>query len=120
MSLRVIVDRKRWLRGQGASYLLDPISDKMCCLGFAALVTGGTEDQILGKRVPSEVPELLPMLVVPHSCRAADCSSSDLEDFPLAQKLMEANDDRGSTDAFRETEIIQLGTEAGLEFEFVG
>lgn len=36
---KLIIDRSRWLRGEGcdASYLLRPADNKMCCLGFDML-----------------------------------------------------------------------------------
>lgn len=47
--MKVIVDRKRWLHGEGRdgfSVLYREEDGKMCCIGFACVEAGMTIDQI--------------------------------------------------------------------------
>lgn len=57
ITLNVIVDRSRWLRGEGEkrSLLLRTTDDKMCCLGFACLAAGHTIEEISDMATPSEL-----------------------------------------------------------------
>ena len=49
---KLIIDRKKWYRGRGASGSSLLLSDgTMCCLGFYALSCGKTEDDISGKQL---------------------------------------------------------------------
>lgn len=54
--MKVIVDRSRWLRGEGGecSSLQRDCDGKRCCLGFACLAAGATEDQIAGFGDPGD------------------------------------------------------------------
>lgn len=47
--MRVVIDRKRWLRGEGTSnsFLLRASDGKMCCLGHVCKAYGKTDDELL-------------------------------------------------------------------------
>jgi hypothetical protein len=53
--MKLIIDRERWLRGEGAdeSYLLRSRDSKMCCLGFFGLACNLTENQIINECMPN-------------------------------------------------------------------
>ena len=53
-TMKVIVDRSRWLRGEGSMVsALQRITDgKRCCIGFACLTAGAIEDDIIGVANP--------------------------------------------------------------------
>jgi hypothetical protein len=50
--MKLTIDRKKWLRGTGDSFLLSPRDGKMCCLGFYALACGLTENDIRDQLTP--------------------------------------------------------------------
>lgn len=56
--MAVVIDRSKWLQGEYFSFLLRPRDGRMCCLGFVAKACGATNEQILGKCTPSEVPQI--------------------------------------------------------------
>lgn len=53
----LIIDRKRWLRGEGeeVSSLLRRYDNKMCCLGFLCLAIGFSPTQITGIASPARL-----------------------------------------------------------------
>lgn len=112
---KVIVDRAKWNRGDFEhSALLNEYG--MCCLGFACIALGLTEEDIRDLRTPADVRGLenkpaarkIPLLL----------SGNGGNSF-FAHKLMVAND-KQMDDTERETQIIHLGLGAELEFEFIG
>jgi hypothetical protein len=51
--MELVIDRSKWLRGEGdKSALLRASDGKMCCLGFYCLAVGLTENQIRNKGFP--------------------------------------------------------------------
>lgn len=127
--LKVIIDRKTWLRGQGADdsqllipdELIDHVKGQMCCLGFACLAAGMSKDQIRGIQSPYGLDN-------PPSFALA--SSRAEMDSPI-NCLMTINDAivsdtypehvRGKvidSEAARERLIVEYGLKAGIEFSF--
>lgn len=54
--LKVVIDRQRWLRGEGSdrSLLLREGDGKMCCLGFVCRAVGMGEADIVNQGAPNE------------------------------------------------------------------
>lgn len=103
--LKVIVNRKRWYRGQGDEYsalLLD--NNKMCCIGFLARKLGYTPKDIRNRATLYEV------------------SNRDEFENEYDSTLSEAykvNDEIMITDNKRERRLITLGKRMGVQFEFI-
>lgn len=111
----VVIDRSRWLRGEGSnqSYLLRKDDQKMCCVGFLC--------QALGYE-PGEIEGLVEM-------RELDCSDQDkLQDSlyclgigsygdSILGSLYVVNDQHDLPN--REQEIISLGQQLNVNFTFV-
>lgn len=109
--LKVVVDRRTWGRGDPSnSALLSSTTGKMCCLGFACLAAGLTKEQIKDRRVPSHIRDLLPAAL-------NKLVSAGGLDSTVANLMMYEND-RGNPEC-REAKLIELGCEAGIEFEFI-
>lgn len=114
--MKVVVDRKTWLRGEGGenSYLKRD-DGKMCCLGFACVQAGLDKDDIAGRYSPADVIERgirLPAGVF-------SLVSPSGSDSQVCESLMLTNDDKHYLDEEREAKLITLGKEVGLEFEFI-
>lgn len=136
--LKVIVDRKRWYRGllpDHSALIVDPggaqygvskkYADHMCCLGFACIAAGLSEDDILGTRTPADVfddepnpivPDGLSKLVLPYGTSGSVVRWTD---SAICISLMDINDNRDISEKFRENRIKDLGKQVGLDFEFV-
>lgn len=55
--MKVVIDRKRWLRGEGSSTskLLRSSDGKMCCLGFVCIQAGASETDIMDISSPISI-----------------------------------------------------------------
>lgn len=118
----VIIDRKKWSRGNlsGNALLVNrafrndlmnvapmPKIGRMCCLGFACLVLGATRKEISGETMPSTVEKELPGL----NYRNGDTSFS--------KQASAINDNPDITDKEREKQLKKLARENGFIFKFV-
>lgn len=110
---KVIIDRKRWLHAETNSQLLRKSDGKMCCLGFACLALGFSEEDIAGHSTPLHTKKVIPGLSIKNI-------NNEYIDTRTTSYLMWTNDYTGMSDTEREARIIELGKKAGLEFEFVG
>lgn len=99
MITRVVVDRSKWLRGEGSykSRLLRPADGRMCCMGSAALAKGLSKDEIRDVQSVEKWPGLFPN----HYARLYTLNDS-IFDF-----------------GHREEDIQAAGQEVGLDFVFV-
>ena len=111
--LNVVIDRQRWLRGEGndSSYLLRRSDARMCCMGFACLADGATEDMITGQTTV-------------HNLIRANEANEWRPTFKhgIANNLFSlyATNDQQDLDAGeRESRIIAYGREVDIEFSFV-
>jgi hypothetical protein len=130
--LKVVVDRTKWLRGQGGvvSYLLAPppsqvaipphLEGKMCCLGFACKVLDYTDDDIRGFKTLGDPHDVEPEHLRGAAGRLAARvgMKSHLIDSALSS-LYATNDSRELKDAAREAELIRLGAKINIEFTFI-
>lgn len=118
--LNVTIDRNLWLRGEGdrGSCLLAP-DGRMCCLGFACLAAGETKEAIHGlpdlETLAGCLDDISPALHLLVRDEPAALVNSE-----LGIDLMKTNDDPSLSPAARESEIVRLGLEAGINFTFEG
>ena len=109
--LHVVVDRSRWLRGEGSmkSFLFRPTDGKMCCLGFACLANGDNESVISGARSPSAwwiESQALPGIKTNWGWNAY-------------VEAMSINDAQDLRDAKREEMLTETLARVGIELTFV-
>lgn len=120
---RLTIDRSRWLRGpllgskNDYSCLLRRGDMRMCCLGFLAVDCGIPKEDLLEVASPAATSKAHRRLwpegtLVPNSF-------GELENSLLMEKLMAANDDAGTDEAFREKRIQELFSLIGYEVVFV-
>jgi hypothetical protein len=115
--LKVIVDRERWLRGEGSNAsALYREDGKMCCMGFAAIAAGYKKSDLLGlKSIHSlEIATRQRVIVAPENCSITE-DENNLKYHPLYVQ----NDAGLTTDAEKEETLIRMGKKVGIEFSFV-
>lgn len=117
--MKVIIDRTKWIRGNPAKSAL-LVDGKMCCLGFHALACGYTNEQMEGVRTPMSLMSQSHVNNYPVNM-AHIMPMGELEKGNTVWQLMHINDDPDIdvTDAMREQEIIELGKQIDIEFEFI-
>ncbi len=116
--LRVIVDRSRWYRGKGSveSRLRRSVDGQMCCLGFACLAAGHSEDDITEAATPLELRSSL--LPGTEEYRAARKRLDDGHGTAIGEAI-NINDSRHITDEERERDLARILTQVGIDLEFV-
>lgn len=126
--MKFTIDRRTWLRGQGSmNSALLTAKGCMCCLGFRAIASGLSRDQILGcsdpasvyeqKRVGSGIMAIDGALVVRKFNGNVDmgvCVSSS------CHLIISVNDGPSISDSTREHSLTSLFETIGDEVEFVG
>lgn len=122
--LKVVVDRAKWLHGEGPSMsMLHRAHDgKMCCLGFACLAAGVTKEQMQTYTDPADLMRRFHDNLQPLPALEGLIRREKNVPYPntTASILMEDNDKEGIKDNLREKRIIEKGAKAGIAFEFVG
>lgn len=114
---KVVVDRQKWLRGEGSadSYLLRSKDSKMCCLGFACVALGVKKELLEDLRTPcnlyseefDKLKGLITRNIIGAPVNKITCSAA-----------MSLNDCKSISDAEREEELIEAGKKMDIEFEF--
>ena len=112
----LIVQRKKWLRGEGDSYLKREKDGKMCCLGFACLAAGLKPKEILGIESPATVCENLEDSVI----QSLVLSKNPTENTTLCYKMMCTNDSLNIDDVDREANLTKLFKRMGTKVIFKG
>lgn len=121
------IDRNSWSRGiPKDTCLLN--ANGMCCLGFAALACGYSEDQIKGEERPEE---LVNNLLRRNKGKEGfnlwfdgliERSGSDCYPFnstKICEDIIECNDSYDLSDEEREEELKNLFGKLGVEVDFV-
>jgi len=113
--MQLVIDRRLWLRGQGAdsSYLLDSETGQMCCLGFLCVAVGINENAIAGVRAPCclvSTTELHPWLEFLTNGRYPST---------ISQNLTKANDAKSMTDMDREQTLRTDFKAHGINVKFI-
>jgi hypothetical protein len=119
--MKLVIDRKRWMRGEGSGYLFDSETKKMCCLGFDLRAGGMRADAIRDYGCPSSVaskpsfPESSLWLV---EQKTTDNGTYTVESRDGLQ-LMELNDKKELSESERESGIAAIFAKHGVEVEFI-
>ena len=119
--LKVEVDRRTWLRGEGSrdSFLLRRSDGKMCCLGSVALALGYTQDQIRGYTTPSALTDVTKFVdtgfVFKESTEAGPAPTQTCHD------MMKDNDSQNPSykDSEREEDLTRFAKKLGIELVFI-
>jgi len=109
-----VIKKSKWRRniGQNNGLLLDPKTNKMCCLGFDAIRRGCKPRDIRNHGSPEEVN--------PEKADFSGLVNRSRVNTEICRQLMRINDDDSSIDNNeRQERIIKLGRKAGIEFRFV-
>jgi len=120
---KLVIDRSRWLPLEaqtGGSWLYDPDTNRMCCLGLFFESLGWSKESIKNKATPIELQR--------HEKKFNSIPkwllTSNGNDSKIASLLMSANDGGGVFDglslADREAKIISIFAEQDIELSFVG
>ena len=123
-ALKVVIDRKRWLRGEGTarSRLLRPEDGKMCCIGFVAKAAGVEDVEMKDKSALASVAGVLIGVWPILRCL------QHLDSGGVLQKAYSVND-YGShifypgtkeAEASREARIVELLAKANIHVTFEG
>jgi hypothetical protein len=110
--MKLIIDRNKWLRGEGDedSYLLRSSDGKMCCLGFLAKECGHADCEISDVCAPPKIRN--------RKSKMNDLVEGSLPSG-LCSELMMENDDQGKSDSYREMFIKEKLSELDIEVEFI-
>lgn len=101
----VTIKRSRWSTKPEENRLLDPVSKRMCCLGFCALAAGYKRSDIIERAEPDELID----------------KSKWEEKFgklPVAS-MMRINDNVDMSRKEKEPKLIELAAKAGVTLQFV-
>lgn len=117
--LKVTVDRRRWLRGEGsvASSLFDDYNKKMCCLGFATRACGCSIDKIRGQASPACV--VIGHTNTKESLARFLAAKSEVKNSGATGRMITINDDIKINDAEREDRLKKWGKKLNIQFTFV-
>lgn len=127
--LNVVIDRAKWRRGgrpSTSSYDPGRVSDKygdtkllndmemMCCLGFCALALGIAKNRLKAFPNPVNLGEVIEPIT------QISPENGLVEDSRFSVDAMAVNDSRGISEEERESRLIELGKDNGVNFEFEG
>jgi len=108
----IIINRKRWARGNQGGYLLNAQSGKMCCLGFCAKSFGISTENIIGINMPKNITSLqkdkLPKWLL------LGYGPVDVEELAFI------NDESTFSDEEREEKIKKIFKKHKINVKFVG
>jgi hypothetical protein len=114
--MKLVIDRKRWLRGNPDESCLLTLDGRMCCLGFFGLVCGFAPEQLLGRGGPTNV--VVDEVIWPEwlFCGLIRKPYPPYSDDGI--KLMRENDKVDIPSEERETRIAEIFARHGVEVEF--
>lgn len=101
----VTIKRSRWSTKPEDNRLLDPVSKRMCCLGFCALAAGYTRNEILDVAEPPEL-------------AISSMWLEKFKDLPITS-MMTINDSKDMSRKEKEPKLIKLAAKAGVTLQFV-
>ena len=114
--MRLTIQRSRWLRGHPYSYLLNDEGD-MCCLGFLCKDKGIRDKDILNMPGPWMLLALRPQLSDILSGLAFRDDDVRMN-TTFSEDAIEINDDIDLSEENRESQLIDLFKEKGIELVF--
>jgi hypothetical protein len=113
--MKLVIDRVKWLRGEGtmASRLLRSQDKKMCCIGFLCRAYGVLDGALEDVRSSQDLLTFdLPAWLKDNDFIGAGKYSDLFEAYS-------ANDDKGWNESMREERIITLFIKHDVEVEFI-
>jgi hypothetical protein len=131
MTMKLTIDRAKWLRGEGSgsSLLLRERDGKQCCLGQLGFACGLTSAQMMNTGAPSVIhiasesdPDSESNRKAIWSRQVKEAGLLFLYDdnlSPYCFDLMETNDDRELDEDYREERLTYLFAKIGIEVEFI-
>jgi hypothetical protein len=112
--MKLTIIRERWLRGNDPSFLIDPITEKMCCLGFLGCAIGVPSETMYGVGNPGGTESRTwPGFLL--TVRKTDGTTCDSKTGLL---LMRINDRPEIDDNKREKKLTEIFAEYGIEVMF--
>jgi hypothetical protein len=116
----LIIDRKKWGRGDTGGELLN-YDGLMCCLGFEARALGCTKKAIQDTAMPADIVNADPKLAKKFSwlVNADEIKTNLYGDSKDALTLAKLNDDRTTSDKFKEREIKKIFKRNGIKVTFI-
>lgn len=120
----LVIDRKRWLRGEEKSALVRKFDKKMCCLGFLGRACGIRRKDMVAVARPERLnsssdikkwPAWLVSFIEMPAWQDADYFDTGR----LGQQLMSLNDNQEISDKMREYKLKRKFKSVGLEVEFI-
>lgn len=113
--MKFTVKRSEWGRGcEYDSFLLNGENNKKCCLGFLAMASGATEEEICfrGKPMPNDGVKW-PAALFSNSNPGSEKQSD------ICFSLMKCNDMAGFSETEREKILTKIFASINIEVEFV-
>lgn len=116
--MKLVIDRTRWLRGEGrGSRLLRQEDNKMCCLGFLGQHCGVSDAEMLERAAPwqakpEKFPSWLTIKLDPEEDSVLDASKACYD-------IMRTNDNTSLSDLTREATLVEMFANHDIQVEFV-
>lgn len=124
---RLVIDRAKWRVGGSMyspqldlTFLLNPNSGMMCCLGFYCIWKGVPEEDIEGRGRPDGVVETNPRWLPELSLLVESGEDGEYLASEIAVDLIHSNDSPFIDNDTREKEIKEHFLKIGVEVEFIG
>jgi len=112
--VKLIIKRKRWLRGQPDNSALRNADGKQCCLGFLARACGASTKDVLNFPDPGVTKGIdWPKGIAPKG-HGYDGHGNTA----LVGRIISTNDSRGLLPKARERQLKELFAEAGIKVVF--
>jgi hypothetical protein len=115
---KLVINRKKWLRGPDRDSMLLDDHGRMCCLGFAARqLCGAKPKDIRGHSSPASKPDVFETDL---AWLIKKSRGLPIQDSTVGNHLMSINDQsEGITDAKRERRIAAIFKKKGVRVTFV-
>lgn len=118
--MKLVIDRKKWLRGEGRdSYLLRPSDGKQCCLGFLGLACGYKPADLHARMSPLSTFNLQKdsKWCIPVGHKDTATNGEEMHSAIILE-LTRINDHMYMTDDAREHDLKQAFASVGIEVTF--
>lgn len=122
--MKLKIERRKWLRGEGRGVLYRPNDGRMCCLGFYCKAKGFSKTEMEGLSSPEEltydsaldskrIKKIEALLE-----KTPEGYYSDYIDNEICRSLVDINDDEKRSDTVREKMIKTRFKKIGVDVEF--
>ncbi len=120
--MKLVIDRKKWLRGDGRdSYLIRPSDGKQCCLGFLGLACGYEPADLHARLSPLSTfeSEKDNKWCIPVGNKDAATNGEEMHSAIILE-LTRINDHMYMKDNDREEKLTEAFASVGVEVTFEG